>query len=552
MRRAFKMLPAHPSQLLSASCAPGELRPRPVPHRSRVHRVDDILSSCDCIHIDRVRGPLLHDSAAVRLQMEFAIPLCTAPRVRGAYAYAYSAKRKMNERRFVPLYCGLYGEDLTAFGVGSCHVVVAAIRITACACARVRALPRRLVLPQYRVMSGGTRWGCDDVNEGTLHNGFGDARVNGLPESVQTDAETDACIASLERARRDGRERSRETAAAAGPSHGTAPSLPPPAPAGSDSPPIGPLFESLQSFTLQAATAGGAELKLFNAMASPDRQLLKAGYFVCEGSLVVQQILKLGPSYKLVSMLGTEAQLQRLAPELKEADAAYSAHAGSADADAAPCVVFSGSRADVSDATGFKHSALSVLAIARRPAAVHRPLAEWLSSLSPVRGAAPTLLVLDGVIKPENVGALFRTALAFGVSGVVLSPGCADPLYRKSIRASMGGCFKLPYMHCSRWPAELDELSARGYKLLALHLQGSVAHSVAIPEGGGVNGGGGVAAPFAVMVGAEYEGVSEEAATRAHQRVRIPMSDAMQGSLDSLNVNVAAAIVLERVFACNE
>ena len=288
---------------------------------------------------------------------------------------------------------------------------------------------------------------------------------------MQTDAETDACIASLERARREGRERSRETAAAAGPSDPVA-SLPPPAAAGSNLPPIGPLFESLQSFTLRAAATGGPELKLFDAMASPDRQLLKAGYFVCEGSLVVQQILNLGLTYKLVSMLGTEAQLQRLAPELKEADRAYSTrHEDSADADAAPCIVFSGSRTDVSNATGFKHSALSVLAIARRPAAVHQPLAEWLPTISPV-GAAPTLLVLDGVIKPENVGALFRTALAFGVSGVILSPGCADPLYRKCIRASMGGCFKLPFLLCSQWPAELDELSAEGYQLLALHLQG--------------------------------------------------------------------------------
>ena len=59
-------------------------------------------------------------------------------------------------------------------------------------------------------------------------------------------------------------------------------------------------------------------------------------------------------------------------------------------------------------------------------------------------------------------------------------------------------------------------------------------------------------APFAVMVGAEYEGVSEAAARAADVRVRIPMSEAMAGCLDSLNVNVAAAIVLERVFAANQ
>ena len=75
----------------------------------------------------------------------------------------------------------------------------------------------------------------------------------------------------------------------------------------------------------------------------------------------------------------------------------------------------------------------------------------------------------------------------------------------------MGGCFKLPYVHATRWPAELDELRAAGHRLLALHLQGSVSHHEAIPlppvRGGGAadggEGGEGGAAPFAVVVGAE-------------------------------------------------
>ncbi len=441
------------------------------------------------------------------------------------------------------------------------------------------------------------RWGCDDINEGTLHNGVGDARVNGLDQFMQTDAETEACIASLEQSQRDGmahKKRAREDGSVNG-------AEPPPPPSSVH---LATSFERLRNFTLRNAKAGTApELKLYDAMASPDRQLVKAGYFVAEGSLVIQQILKLGTTYQLASLLGTEAQLQTLAPNLAEADAAYSqaakvtcggdssGHAGTsgesstgggagggagsaASAALPPCVVFAGSRADVSNATGFKHSALSVLAIVRRPATVHRPLATWLPTLRAVSGTAvPSVLVLDGVIKPENVGALFRTALAFGACGVLLSPGCADPLYRKSIRASMGAVFKLPFVHATRWPLELDELRTHGYQLLALHLQGSVAHAEAIPiggsktrgstnggasdgagtastGGGGVGHGGGLA-PFAIMVGAEYEGVSDDAAQRAHARVRIPMSDAMAGSLDSLNVNVAAAIVLERVFAAN-
>ena len=466
---------------------------------------------------------------------------------------------------------------------------------------------RRVLMSNPKGPPSTVAWGCDDTSEGTLFNGVGDARVNGLASQMQTDEQTDACIRSLEASRKRSREGAlAKDTDAAGPSALTD------AAAGSNSveyggnnddatKPLQELMGPLRHFALADAGGGAPELKLYDAMLSPDRQLIKAGYFVAEGSLVVQQVLQMASrgsssgasgttapdnaGYRLVSMLSTEAQLRKLAPDLRAANARYSREenerneeraAGAAtapdaagavgtpqganpdDADAstdvAPCVVFAGSRAHVSSATGFKHSALSVLAIARRPLEVQMPLSPWLSGLRAAPGTArPTLLVLDGVIKPENVGALFRTALAFGVCGVLLSPGCADPLYRKSIRSSMGGCFKLPYLHAQRWPAELDELSGKGYRLMALHLQGSIAHDTAIAAASGAGGGGGdgEAAPIAVMVGAEYEGVSDAAAERAHVRVRIPMSDVMEGSLDSLNVNVAAAIVLERVFAAN-
>ena len=398
-------------------------------------------------------------------------------------------------------------------------------------------------------------WGCDDTSEGTLHNGVGDARVNGLSSQMQTDEETEACIATLEASRREVRERSRvhaEDEMATG--HDA---------------PLSSLFAPLGRFLLRDASVGGPELKLYDAMLSPDRQLIKANYFVAEGSLVVQQILSMAHTYRLASILATEAQVRKLMPDIKSYDAHQPAAVEAASSEApgeatgtsstpSSCVVFAGGRADVSRSTGFKHSALSVLAIVHRPPICDMPLEAWIASVRPALGTRrPTLLVLDSVIKPENVGSLFRTALAFGVAGVVLSPGCADPLYRKAIRASMGGCFKLPYVHAPRWPLELDQLKdAHGYKLLALHLQGSVAHEEAICTRAAGGEAGGEAdsedmRPLAVMVGAEYDGVGEEGATRADVRVRIPMSDVMAGSLDSLNVNVAAAIVLERVFASN-
>ena len=263
-------------------------------------------------------------------------------------------------------------------------------------------------------------WCCDDVTEGTLHNGVGDARVNGLAGSAQTDEETDGCIAQLEAARRRGREQSREAAAAEA-SEAAAPS-----PANDEQMPLSALFDPLRAFTLRNANDGGDELKLYDAMTSPDRQLIKAGYFVAEGALVVQQLLRL-PEYRLASILSTEAQLRKLAPDLRGAEAAYcqaAAASGEGAAAEPPCLVFAGSRANVSSATGFKHSALSILAIARRPPTPHLPLARWLPALRPAAGTVrPSLLVLDAVVKPENVGSLFRTALAFGVAGIVLSPG---------------------------------------------------------------------------------------------------------------------------------
>ena len=330
----------------------------------------------------------------------------------------------------------------------------------------------------------------------------------------------------------------------------------------------------MKYFSHRSAGAGGPELKLYDAMLSPDRQLIKANFFVAEGSLIVQQVLALSDTYRCASILSTESQLRKLMPDVAKADAAYAAAEEAAQATSAAdsndaaadasasvdggagegaCVVFAGSKKDVSTATGFRHSALSILAIVKRPPHANMPLASWIASLRPAPGTrTPTILVLDGVIKPENVGALFRTALAFGVAGVLLSPGCADPLYRKAIRSSMGGAFKLPYLHAPRWPVELDELkSAHSYTLMALHLQGSVAHEEAIGMGSAAAGKGGAPRPMAVMVGAEFEGVGEEGAARSDVRVRIPMSDSMEGSLDSLNVNVAAAIVLERVFSAN-
>lgn len=101
----------------------------------------------------------------------------------------------------------------------------------------------------------------------------------------------------------------------------------------------------------------------------------------------------------------------------------------------------------------------------------------------------------------------------------------------------------MPYVHAPHWPAGLDELSSAGYELYALRLAGSVEHTQALRPGPRAE-----RRPTAVIVGDDYGGVGEEVAARADHRVRISISGAIDATLDSLDRNVAAAIVLEHLF----
>lgn len=147
------------------------------------------------------------------------------------------------------------------------------------------------------------------------------------------------------------------------------------------------------------------------------------------------------------------------------------------------------------------------------------------------------ILVLEDLVDHGNVGAIFRCAAALGVEAVILSPRCADPLYRRSVKVSMGAVFAVPYARMTDWHGGLDELRAAGFTLLALTPdQGSTPIGKA-PLGERV----------ALMLGAEGDGLSSRWLREADEPVCIPMSgDAMDLGVDSLNVVAAAAI------ACHE
>jgi tRNA G18 (ribose-2'-O)-methylase SpoU len=181
--------------------------------------------------------------------------------------------------------------------------------------------------------------------------------------------------------------------------------------------------------------------------------------------------------------------------------------------------------AELVEITGFAFHR-GVLATARR--LPHPPLDE-------VASPARRLLVTEGVNDHENLGALFRNAAALGIDGALLDPTTADPLYRRSVRVSLGHVLRVPWTRVERWPAALDDLRARGVTTVALS-----------PAAGAVDIDELAADPpdrIAFLVGAEGPGLTPGALEAADMRVRIPIAT----GVDSLNVATAAAIAFHRL-----
>ena len=146
---------------------------------------------------------------------------------------------------------------------------------------------------------------------------------------------------------------------------------------------------------------------------------------------------------------------------------------------------------------------------------------------------ASRILVLEDIVDHGNVGAIFRCAAALGVDAVILSPRCADPLYRRAVKVSMGAVFAVPYARMTDWYGGLAELRAAGFRLLALTPDQSATAIDKVAMGERV----------ALMLGTEGDGLSSRWLHEADQPVCIPMyPSAMAAGVDSLNVVAAAAI----------
>jgi tRNA G18 (ribose-2'-O)-methylase SpoU len=231
----------------------------------------------------------------------------------------------------------------------------------------------------------------------------------------------------------------------------------------------------------------------------------EGGFFVAEGDLVIRQLLR--STYRLRSLLLTPLRLAALERELEGVDVPVYV--------AAPAVVNAISGFDL-------HR--GALASADRRA---------LPPLNEVAEGAHLLVLTEAVNDHENLGSLFRNAAAFGADGLVLDPTSADPLYRRSVRVSMGHVLRMPFTVASQWPAAIAELRALGFEVLGLTPSADAADLRSVPR----------RPRQALLVGAEGPGLSAAALTAVDRRVRI----AMARGVDSINVAAASAVALHHL-----
>ncbi|MEV6300760.1 RNA methyltransferase [Actinoplanes sp. NPDC051861] len=224
------------------------------------------------------------------------------------------------------------------------------------------------------------------------------------------------------------------------------------------------------------------------------------GLFIAEGELVIGRALRAG--YRMRSALVDEKRADQL----------------TGLPDDAP--LYAATQPVLESITGF-HVHRGILASFHR-----RPL----PTLDDLLAGARTLAVLEGLNTHTNLGALFRSAAALGIDAVVLSPTCADPLYRRAVRVSMGEVFAIPYTKVDSWPAPLTTIRESGFTLLAMTpAPDAVALLDLTPD---------QRKRPALLLGAEGPGLTAEAMALSDARVVIPMHN----DVDSLNVATAAAI----------
>lgn len=260
---------------------------------------------------------------------------------------------------------------------------------------------------------------------------------------------------------------------------------------------------------------GDPRLAVYRNVRDPDLRA-RANLFLCEGRLGVRRLLA-GGRFRPRSVFLTPAALAALSDALR------------ALPEGVP--VYRGSQALLNEVVGY-HLHRGCLAAVERgePLEPEAVLAKC--------GVGRPLLFLENVTDPDNVGAIFRNAASLGAGGVWLTSGCADPLYRKATRVSMGATLAVPFARTDAAPEAFARLAAAGRVVVALTPERDAERieSAAARLAG---------RPLALALGTEGEGLSPAARAAAAERVRI----AMAPGVDSLNVGMAAGIALHRFAA---
>ncbi|MFD1054950.1 TrmH family RNA methyltransferase [Terrabacter terrigena] len=236
--------------------------------------------------------------------------------------------------------------------------------------------------------------------------------------------------------------------------------------------------------------------------AEPER-----GLYIAESQKVIRRALRAG--HRPLSYLMARRWLDDLADLV-------------ADAEAEGIPVYFGEHDVIEQLTGF-HLHRGALAAMQRP---------QLPDVESLLAGARRVVVLEDVVDHTNVGAIFRSAAALGVDAVLVTPRCADPLYRRSIRVSMGTVFQVPWTRIDPWPGGLDLLRAAGLTIVAMALTDdsvSLDQLEADPPD-----------RVALVLGTEGDGLSHHTVGGAEVTVRIPMA----GGVDSLNVAAASAVAM--------
>ena len=225
------------------------------------------------------------------------------------------------------------------------------------------------------------------------------------------------------------------------------------------------------------------------------------GFFMAEGHLIIERCASLRLRFR--SVLTSERWLDRLSRSLESTDV----------------TVLVAKESVLQDITGYRVHR-GALAVVSRPDRV---------TVADVLAAERDVLVLEDLVDPTNVGLAVRSAVVQGVRGVILSPGCADPLYRRAVKSSMGAVLSCRWARSENWEETLG-LLATTRRLVALTPAGERDLDDAMHED--------ATDDVALMVGSEGPGLSAVALARAGVRCRIPMASPE----DSLNVAAATAV----------